>query len=187
MKLKFLFVATAIVTCIHSVAAEIGLVGACRNKTIQTVTDFSPEQYLGRWYEIGRSKSFAFEDGCERSVAEYTLLPNNPPGETMIRVNNSCFKRGHWTNAIGKGKWQPPNGNFLVSFFGPFEAPYDVVHLDPGYRTALVVSCSEFGGSNLWILHRNPNMERSVAENLVGIFQRLGFVTRDFELNSVIP
>lgn len=191
MKLKFLSIlVTGLISTLANIAtvtAEAGLVGACRNGTIDSVPDFSPQQYLGRWYEIGRSRSFVFENNCERSVADYTPEPDHPPGETVIRVNNSCLDRGRWRSAIGKGQWQPPGGRFLVNFFGPFEAPYDVVHLEAGYQTALVASCSELGGSNLWILHREPIMGRAVADQLVAMFRDLGFVTDDLELVSVVP
>ena len=158
------------------VAAEPGLVGACANKTIDTVHGFEPARYLGLWYEIGHSHSFYFDHGCSKTFAQYKLID---PAQESIYVNNTCLRDGIWKSAIGKAK-VVGDGKLEVSFFGPFEAPYDVVYIDDGYSISLVVSCSELGGSNLWVLSREPEMTDDVLNEYLDIFKDKGFVVNDF-------
>lgn len=161
---------------ISTVVGEPGLVGSCKNKTIETVPNFQPLKYLGTWYEIGHSRSFYFDHGCQKTFAQYRPIPE----PQSISVNNTCFRDGIWKSAIGRAVLIG-SGKFLVSFFGPFEAPYDVIYVTENYDTSLVASCSELGGSNLWILHREPNMEDNVLEGFLNIFEERGFDTRDFQ------
>ena len=172
-----IFTALLLLAVIPSVFAERGLVGACRNKTIETVSDFQPEGYLGRWYEIGRSDSFIFDHGCEHTFAEYSPLGD----EGEIEVNNTCYRDGKWTSAVGSAELVG-SGKFEVRFFGPFKSPYDIVYLSDGYEVSLVVSCSELGGSNIWILSREPHMSRIDVDEYLSVFDGLGFVVDDFRL-----
>lgn len=159
------------------ITAEPGLVGACRNRTIDTVKGFVPSRYLGMWYEIGHSKSFYFDNGCQKTFAQYKLM-----GEKSIYVNNTCLRDGIWKSAVGKADIVG-DGKLEVSFFGTFEAPYDVVYLEDGageYSVGLVVSCTKLGGSNLWVLGREPEMDDETLRGYLGIFEERGFVVNDF-------
>jgi len=160
---------------VQTAFAESGLVGACRNKTVATVPNFDAQRYLGTWFEIGHSKSFYFDHGCEKTFAQYKPLPE----PQSVSVNNTCFRDGVWKSAVGKAVLID-SGKFLVSFFGPFESPYDVVYIDERYSTSLVVSCSELGGSNLWVLHREPVLGDPQLYDLLMEFENLGFDTGDF-------
>jgi apolipoprotein D and lipocalin family protein len=171
MILSILF---AVLISATMVSAEPGLVGACRNKTIDTVHGFVPANYLGMWYEIGHSKSFYFDHGCQKTFAQY-----KPMSQDSIYVNNTCLRDGIWKSAIGKAH-VVGDGKLEVSFFGPFEAPYDVVYLEKDYSVSLVVSCTEAGGSNLWVLSREPEMEDASLNGYLEIFRKQGFVADDF-------
>jgi apolipoprotein D and lipocalin family protein len=65
-------------------------------------------------------------------------------------------------------------GQLKVSFFGPFYGGYNIVELDPGYTTSLVVGPNR---SYLWILSREPNPPREVVDRLVARAKSLGFDT----------
>ena len=156
------------------VTAEPGLVGACQNKTIDTVHGFVPSSYLGMWYEIGHSKSFYFDHGCQKTFAQYKLIEDN-----SIYVNNTCQRDGMWKSAVGKAH-VVGDGKLEVSFFGPFEAPYDAIYIEKDYSVSLVVSCTELGGSNLWVLSREPIMEDNTLNEYLSIFDQRGFVIDDF-------
>eukprot|EP01028_Stygiella_incarcerata_P011998 TRINITY_DN719_c0_g1_i1.p2 TRINITY_DN719_c0_g1~~TRINITY_DN719_c0_g1_i1.p2 ORF type:complete len:186 (-),score=46.90 TRINITY_DN719_c0_g1_i1:1246-1803(-) len=172
------FVAVAVFLLFDLAHAEGGLVGACKNKTIDVVQDFKFPSYLGKWYEIGHSKSFFFDHGCEYTTAEYSLMPEE---KNMIKVNNTCFRDGKWTSAVGKAKFEGTAAHLEVSFFLSIYAPYDVVEITEAYDVALVVSCSEFGGSNLWILARKADMPDNEFDMYVDMFKDKGFKTDDFE------
>lgn len=164
----------AILISATAVLAEPGLVGACRNQTIDTVHGFIPANYLGMWYEIGHSKSFYFDHGCQKTFAQYKLM-----NQQEIYVNNTCNRDGIWKSAIGKAN-VVGDGKLEVSFFGPFEAPYDVVYLEKDYSVSLVASCTEVGGSNLWVLSREPEMEDTILNGYLQIFHKQGFIIEDF-------
>lgn len=53
----------AVAALLPVASAESGLVGACKAKNY-TVVDIDVEKYVGRWYEVSRSKSFFFDNGC---------------------------------------------------------------------------------------------------------------------------
>jgi apolipoprotein D and lipocalin family protein len=169
-----MFLAFIFAVFISVASAETGLVGACRNQTINTVHGFVPANYLGMWYEIGHSRSFFFDHGCQKTFAQYKLM-----GEQSIYVNNTCLRDGIWKSAVGKGNIVG-DGKLEVSFFGPFEAPYDVVYLTKDYSVSLVVSCTDLGGSNLWVLSREPEMNDATLQSYLQIFTKAGFIVNDF-------
>lgn len=172
---KMLSLILSLIFAVQVVIGEPGLVGSCRNKTITTVSDFQPLKYLGTWYEIGHSRSFYFDHGCEKTFAQYKQVPK----AQTVSVNNTCYRDGVWKSVIGEAVLIG-SGKFLVSFFGPFESPYDIVYLSDDYSTSLVVSCSELGGSNIWVLHREPVMDDGDLEGFLNRFRDLGFSTHDF-------
>lgn len=164
-----------IIPLISIVNAEPGLVGACKNSTIQAVKNFKFNDYLGKWYEIGHSKSFYFDYGCEYTTAEYSLNSDN-----TIKVNNSCIRDNKFVSVIGKAIAEGPDAKLKVSFGFDISAPYDVVFVTSLYTASLVVSCTEIGGSNLWILSRTPELSDTLIDFYLSIFTEQGFIINDF-------
>lgn len=56
-------VTVAAMAALPPAAAESGLVGACKAKNY-TIVDIDVPKYAGTWYEVSRSKSFFFDNGC---------------------------------------------------------------------------------------------------------------------------
>lgn len=161
---------------IIAVTAEPGLVGACKNETIATAPNFDLMKYTGLWYEIGHSKSFYFDHDCQNTTAEYTLIK---PGD--ILVNNSCDEPGKG-RTIAIGSAVPVGPGHLKVYFSSihlFSGSYYVVHLSDDLSVSLVASCSELGGSDLWILSRDRIMIDSDFNNYITVFEKLGFITND--------
>lgn len=138
---------------------------------VRAVTDLDLSRYLGTWYEIARYPMF-FQRGCTQSKAEYRALPDN-----RIAVINSCQRNGKLSVAEGDAIVKGP-GKLAVSFsrFMPFRADYWVLHVDDGYRTAVVGGPSRKTG---WILSRTPNRSRESLKEALAVLERNGYDTSD--------
>jgi apolipoprotein D and lipocalin family protein len=82
-----------------------------------------------------------------------------------------------WKRAEGKAYFigESDVGRLKVSFFGPFYGGYNIIDLDQqSYRYALV---SGPDTSYLWILARQPQLDISITERLLGKASQLGFDT----------
>ncbi|MEL6169249.1 MAG: lipocalin family protein [Pseudomonadota bacterium] len=118
---------------------------------ISSIALFDPERYAGQWYEIARFP-VPFEEGCVGTVAEYTLQDDG-----SIGVVNTCREGsldGPERRVEGSAEVTGP-GRLSVRFSSvPFvRAPYWVLWVDEGYRTAVVGVPSGRAG---WILNRDP-------------------------------
>lgn len=139
------------------------------------VSGFDLDRYLGRWYEIVRLPA-PFEKDLVNVTATYSLRPDG-----KVKVLNEGYKKtktGKHKQAEGKAKLArtPDIGHLKVSFFGPFYADYKIIVLDPDYRFAMVAS----GHKYLWILAREPKLEKGVLDDLVDKARELGFETDKF-------
>ncbi len=143
---------------------------------IVPVKGFEVARYTGNWWEIARL-DHRFERGLSNVSATYTLKPD---GAGRIVVFNQGFKdeTGEWTDVTGKAyiTGEPGEGRLKVSFFGPFYAAYNVIHLDPEYRHAIVCSSNM---SYLWILSRTRTLDETTLASLVDRAKGLGFKTED--------
>jgi apolipoprotein D and lipocalin family protein len=105
-----------------------------RSVTIASSANFDPSRYLGRWYEVARYPN-PFQAGCAGSVVEYA---SGEGGEILVR--NACLDasgRGHRRD-LRHGQVVGP-GRLSVRLDGvPVAAPYWVLWVDEGYRTAVV-------------------------------------------------
>jgi apolipoprotein D and lipocalin family protein len=136
-------------------------------KVYDAVSPFQLSRYLGTWYEIARMPSF-FEDGLTNVTATYSLNSNG-----TVRVENRGLKNGSPSMAIGKARFAgaPTTGYLQVSFFGPFYSDYKIVALDSSYRYALIGSSTKY----LWILCRQPTLDKSIISVLLEQARNLGF------------
>lgn len=140
---------------------------------VTPVEGFKLERYLGKWYEIARL-DHAFERGLTRVTAEYGLRDDG-----TVRVVNRGWSAGdgRWKEAEGTASFvgAPDVGHLKVSFFGPFYGSYIVFGLDDAnYRHALVSGPDK---SYLWILAREPVLDRAVRDGLVAKASAAGFDT----------
>ena len=128
----------------------------------QPVSPFDVERYMGTWHEIARI-DHRFQRGLVNASAEYSL---NADG--TVKVVNRGFNpvKNEWKSVEGVGKFVGDRNvaALKVSFFGPFYGGYNVVALDPGYQTALVVGEDP---SYFWLLARDRNLPEAQVEKLL--------------------
>ncbi len=139
------------------------------------VSGFELQRYLGKWYEIARL-DHSFERGLVKVSAEYSLREDGG-----IRVINRGYdpQSETWDEAEGKAYFVegPDIGRLKVSFFGPFYGAYNILTLDKQeYQYALVAGPNT---SYLWILAREPQLDRQILQTLVGQARALGFAVDD--------
>jgi len=148
-----------------------GCVGIPEN--VKPVDHFRLEKYLGKWYEIARL-DHSFERGLTRVTADYSLRDDGG-----VRVLNRGYseKEKTWKEAEGKATFVQgtDQGYLKVSFFGPFYGSYIVFELDhENYQYSLVCGPDK---SYLWILARNPEIEKDLKDILIAKATTLGFDT----------
>ena len=136
------------------------------------VSGFELNRYLGKWYEIARLP-FPYEKGLVNVTATYSLRKDG-----KVKVVNEGYKNtkdGKHKVANGKAKFgeSPDLGYLRVSFFWPFYGDYIIVELDPDYTYAMVISSPRY----LWILSREPKMDKTVLDNLIEKAKKIGFDT----------
>lgn len=136
---------------------------------VEVIPSLDLDRYMGKWYEIARL-DHSFERGLDRVTAEYI---KNTDGTVKV-VNRGYRADGTYNEAIGKAKTTADPGVLKVSFFWIFYAPYRIFVLDEAYQYALVGSNS---ANYLWILCRQPTMDKHTLHQLLEEAQRRGFDT----------
>ena len=148
-----------------------GCVGAPEH--IQPVDGFELNKYLGTWYEIARL-DHSFERGLEQVTANYSLRDDGG-----VKVINKGFNaiKNKWKQAEGKAYFvgEPDIGQLKVSFFGPFYGGYNIIELDKTNYQYSVVCAPNL--SYLWILARDPQLDKAIVDKLVAKAKSLGFAT----------
>lgn len=162
----------------------LGILAACaggqvyrdRSVPIASVATLDVERYAGLWYEVARFP-VPFQEGCVATTAEYTLRPDGALG-----VLNACRDEtfdGPLRRIEGEARVVGP-GRLSVSFDSvPFvNAPYWVLWVDDGYRTAVVGTPSGRAG---WILNRDPQIPEDRLEAARQILAFNGYDLRRLE------
>lgn len=140
---------------------------------IQPVGNFEVNRYLGKWYEIARL-DHRFERGLDQITAEYSL---NTDGGLRVVNSGRNIETGKREYADGKAYFinQPTTGSLKVSFFGPFYGGYHIFVLDKiNYNYAMIAGNSK---DYLWILARQPTLDKNDLAKLVDQAKTLGFAT----------
>lgn len=142
-------------------------------ESVQPVTGFELDRYLGKWYEIARL-DHSFERGLSQVTAEYGLRDDGG-----VSVLNRGFSEAEKELEEVEGKAYFVNseseGYLKVSFFGPFYGSYVVFELDrENYQYAFV---SGPDTKYLWLLSRTPSVESAVIDKFVEMANARGFDT----------
>jgi len=148
-----------------------GCVGIPEN--VKPVDNFRLEKYLGEWYEIARL-DHSFERGLTRVTANYSLRDG---GGVRILNRGYSEKEKTWKEIEGKAYFVhgTDQGYLKVSFFGPFYGSYVVFEIDhENYQYSIVCGPNK---SYLWILARNPEIEKDLKDLLIAKATTLGFDT----------
>lgn len=162
--------------CRYSVALVLViLMAGCTGipDNVSPVDGFEVNRYLGTWYEIARL-DHAFERGLEQVTAQYSLREDG--GITVVNRGFDAASN-RWKDAAGKAYFIGPSdvGRLKVSFFGPFYGGYNIIHLDKeNYRYSMVCGPDK---SYLWILARQPVLDRPTIDGLLSKAAALGFAT----------
>ena len=137
---------------------------------IASKADLDAARFAGRWHEVARFP-VPFQSDCDRAVAEY-----GPPRAGTLSVRNLCRdEAGRVTRSIeGSARVVGP-GRLEVRLDGvPFRAPYWVLWVDEGYRTAVVGTPDGRAG---WLLNREENLPRDRFLSALKVFEFNGFDT----------
>lgn len=119
------------------------------------IVAFDIDKYMGIWYEYSHSQSFVFGKQCKCAFANYSTIINE---ENNINIQNYCQKNGKLEYIEAKATLDfNLKGRMNVKFSRYFPVvPYDVVYIDEGYRTVVIVSCSvHYYYYMMWILSRD--------------------------------
>lgn len=148
--------------------------------SIQTVSNFDLNRYLGTWYEIARlPMKYQPEDSTDIS-AQYSLNENG-----NVKVDNRCLdEHQKLDGSVGEATVvDGPNGKLEVSFLPegfrwiPFtKGDYWVLKLDADYQTALV---GEPNLKYLWILHRETTLDEATKREYLSYAESLGYDLSD--------
>ena len=144
-------------------------------KSVEPVSDFELDRYLGKWYEIARL-DHSFERGLSQVTAEYSLRSD---GGVLVLNRGFSDADKKWKEAQGKAYFVNKNseGYLKVSFFGPFYGSYVVFGLDhENYQYAFV------SGPNLdylWLLARTPAVEAEIIQKFIEMSEARGFDTEN--------
>jgi apolipoprotein D and lipocalin family protein len=141
------------------------------------------DRYMGLWHEIAHLPKF-FQRKCDTDItAEYSRT-----GDGSIKVVNACRKEDGVLDAAG-GQARTTDGaqgalevSFLPDWLSwlPFAwADYWVLDVDPDYRWAVVGGP---GRNALWILSREPRMDRELFDRLKSDARARGYPVDELEV-----
>ncbi len=137
----------------------------------QTVDYVDLEQFSGDWYVIALIPT-AFEKKAVNGVENYTL---NPDGTIRVRYTfrkgsvqgkeKTMFQKGWVYNSETNAEWR-------VRPLWPLKLPYYILDLAEDYSYTII------GTDNydyLWIMAREPIMDKSLLENLIEKMVEIGY------------
>lgn len=156
---------------------------ADEKKSVQAVTNFNADKYLGTWYEIARIPNKFQKECVKNSKAVYEKIGNN------LSVTNSCeTKSGVIKEAKAIAYPQNKDGSILkVSFLPkllrwiPFtKGDYWIIKIDPNYQVSLV---GEPSHQYLWLLSRSPELPKDVIELYLKEAENQGYLINNIMIS----
>ncbi len=157
-----------------------GLTLACTSKRsmsnhVEVVQNFDAVKYLGTWYEVARF-DFKHEKDLKNVTANYSKRDD---GKIKVVNKGYDYVKNEWEESVGKAKFSgsEKSAALMVSFFGPFYSEYNVVMMEPDYKTALV-----FGESTdyIWMLSREKNLPEATKQKYIDFAKKHGYDTSRF-------
>jgi len=138
-------------------------------KGASAVTGLDKSRYLGKWYEIARF-DFTFERNLNNTTAEYSVRDD---GFISVLNKGYNYRKNRWEEARGKARFTGSDtvGQLVVSFFGPFYSPYNIISLDGDYQYALIAGKNT---SYLWILSRETTIPDDIKAKYLAAAKSLG-------------
>jgi apolipoprotein D and lipocalin family protein len=129
-------------------------------------------RYTGTWYEIARLPN-SFEKGLQNISATYSIRDD---GKINVLNKGQKISGGEWNVASGIARIPDKSvpAKLKVSFFWPFSGKYWILYLDENYQYVLV---GEPSRKYMWILSRNPHMDKDAFDKLLQIEKEKGFAT----------
>jgi apolipoprotein D and lipocalin family protein len=154
------------------IVLQLSITSCSMSQNPPTVTDaVDLQKYCGKWYEIA-SYPMSFQKDCYCVTADYTLTDKG-----YVKVFNSCRKgsvNGKLKSITGKAF--PVKGThnvkLKVQFFWPFKADYWIIDKAEDYSWAVVSGPSR---KYLWILCRQPDMQKETWQFITNRLQKNGF------------
>lgn len=147
---------------------------------LETVPFVDLSRYAGKWYQIAFFPT-RFQKNCTiDTTAEYTTRSDG-----RIGVRNECTKpNGRRTSIEGTARVVDPTtqAKLKVKFF--WFAPagdYWVIDLGENYEYAVVGTPDR---KFLWILSRNPIMDRALYDTLVSRVREKAFPTERLQITA---
>ncbi len=138
-------------------------------QSIQPVSDFQLNTYLGKWYEVARL-DHSFERGLRNVTAEYALRPDG--GVSVINRGYSA-DTNEWKEVEGKAYFvnSENEGYLKVSFFGPFYGSYVIFELENNEYAFVSGPNTNY----LWLLSRTPSVSADVKAEFELSAEQHGF------------
>merc|ERR1719389_680853 len=168
------------------VSAALG--SKCPSSLTPVCQDLDLSRYTGVWYEQVNSKAFVIDANLKCVTAEYSA---NDDGTVKVDNKGAQGSRtGEITDAVGKATVKDLSTCELgvkFSALQPVNAPYTI--WDTDYDTyAIVLSCipvlNALGQSDIWILSRTPQLEKSVLDGLLQKLDDAGFDYSDMRMQE---
>lgn len=144
---------------------------SAHSQKLETVANVDLTEYAGLWYEIA-SYPKHFQKGCACTTTEYT-----PTDEEFIIVENRCFRDAlSRKRSYIKGKAfvvkNSGNAKLKIQFFWFFKSKYWIIDLAEDYSYAVI---SHPNKKYLWILAREPEMDKKTYQQITNRLQEKGF------------
>lgn len=130
--------------------------------------DFDAGRYLGRWYEIARTKNMPFEFGTD-TQANYALNPNG-----TVAVYNVEWRRNRWSGAHAVATIVD-NARLSVDFFHGPPGDYQVLQTDYDTYSVVYSYFRKFGPLKIhfgWILSRTTSLPQDVIDKAFQLFEQ---------------
>lgn len=169
----------------------------CLNPVPQV--NFSYQEYVGEWYEIGRIQTRGgaiFQEDCVCTQLTVSPLPNGTRGD--LSALNSCRKKtphGEFLNVSSSLVRMHPEGHWfstVLPIWLNIGVNYTVVEAGTDNTTGTDYSVEyDCGGNGLFgynycihILSRKPTMSQFLVERLLAVAEGLGLNTQSLPFNQ---